>query len=90
MFFPVIHCHQPYLYDFVKNNAVYPDYEAEPYRIEFAPDEQPPDWLRIENNQLIADDVPELTGTSLKLNIVISNTAGGSSDPLPLILTIMK
>ncbi|WP_133141313.1 Ig domain-containing protein [Legionella moravica] len=88
---PILYPGQPYLYDFVENNDVYPEYHDAPYEIQFAEGFNPPDWLRLEQNQLIADMVPpEIVNEDLEIKIMIKNIPGGLSNEYILSLTIMN
>ncbi|MDI1351569.1 MAG: putative Ig domain-containing protein, partial [bacterium] len=55
---PMIYPGQSFIYDFVANKDIYPEYSDAPYEIKFAEGFNPPPWLRLENNRLIADLVP--------------------------------
>ncbi|MFI4918371.1 MAG: hypothetical protein ACHP65_02330 [Legionellales bacterium] len=83
---PLVYPGQAFFYDFVANADVYPEFDDEPYVIEFAKNHSHPSWLKIENNQLIADEVPELNEYKIELSIIIKNRAGGSSDVITLAL----
>lgn len=86
---PVLQKGQSYLYDFVSNKTIYPDFSDVPYRIDFAKDCNNPYWLRLENNQLIADLVPDTLSPLQKICLQLSNTPGGSSKPIPIDLTVL-
>jgi len=81
---------QSYLYDFVKNKDVYPLYEAAPYIIEFAAGASNPSWLKIVNNQLIAEKVPVLPDSTQSIYVTIRNTPGGLSEVIKLPLTVVN
>lgn len=70
---------QAFVHDFVENRDIYPEYDDAPYVIQFAEGYDHPTWLRLENNKLIADLVPEDLDYIIYLNLVIKNIPGGSS-----------
>lgn len=73
---PNFYAGKSYLCDFVANNAVFPN--DIPYAVEFAPDFPIPQWIRLEDNKLIADRVSdEEQFTSIYL--VLKNVPGGAS-----------
>jgi hypothetical protein len=76
---PMLYPGQAFFYDFVANNDIYPEYDDAPYEIKFANDFNPPTWLRIERNKLIADMVPEHVAHIINIKIVITNIPGGPS-----------
>jgi hypothetical protein len=86
---PIIYPGQPYTYDFVANNDIFPEYEDAPFEIQFAEDYIPPAWLKLENNKLFSDEVPNELETDIEINIVIKNIPGGASHSIPLSITIM-
>lgn len=81
---PMLYPRQSYFYDFVENRDVYPEYDEEPYQINFAEGYDHPSWLRIENNKLIADLVPDDINFVTEINLVITNIPGGSSHVITL------
>ncbi|CAM2766652.1 hypothetical protein [Legionella worsleiensis] len=87
---PMLYSGQPYIYDFTANNDVYPEYEQIPYTIKFAKDFTPPAWLRLEDNRLISDYVPENISRLVNIKVVIKNIPGGKSGEIQLILRAMK
>lgn len=87
---PMLYCGQSYFYDFIENNDVSPAYHDAPYEIKFAEGFEHPNWLRIENNQLIADNVPEDISSDLNIHLIITNTPGGASKVISLMLTAMN
>ena len=87
---PMVYPGQPFAYDFVQNKDIYPEYNDAPYEIKFAEDFTPPTWLRIENDKLISDLVPENIDEDFIIKIIIKNIPGGSSDVYPLSLTVMN
>ncbi|MBA2657778.1 MAG: hypothetical protein H0U70_12485 [Tatlockia sp.] len=87
---PLVHPGISFEYDFVANNDIYPDYNEAPYLIELATEYINPAWLRIENNRLIADFVPEnLSKKSYELHLTIKNIPGGRSEVIKLTLYAM-
>lgn len=80
---------QPYFYDFVEHQDVFPEYDDIPYTIKFADGSKPPAWLKIENNKLIAELVPNTVNSDFDIDLVISNTPGGESTPVTLSLTVI-
>ena len=77
--FPDLQMEQPYLYDFVANHDVYPDYNEMPYTVEFAEGYEHPDWLKIEDNKLIAVEVPYVKWRFERVYLTVRNTLGGIS-----------
>jgi hypothetical protein len=76
VFCPNFYSGKSYLCDFVANNAVFPNDIT--YTVEFAPDFPIPQWIRLEDNKLIADRVSdEEQFTSIYL--VLKNVPGGAS-----------
>ena len=86
---PMLYPGQPFFYDFVANSDIYPEYEDAPYEIKFAENYEHPTWLRIEENKLIADFVPEDIDDDIDINVVIKNIPGGLSGVYQLSLTAM-
>ena len=86
---PLFYAGQPYSYDFVAFNDVEPGYKDSPYTVEFADGHPIPEWIRIEENKLISDNVPNNLGTQ-HLFITVKNVPGGKSEVLTLNLVIMK
>ncbi|WP_028388367.1 Ig domain-containing protein [Legionella fairfieldensis] len=80
---------QPYFYDFVANREVSPEYEEIPYVIELAENYQNPSWLRIENNRLIADLIPQIDTSEQLVYVTLRNIPGGPSKVFPLKLYVM-
>lgn len=87
---PMLYPDQHFFYDFVKNKDIYPAFEDIPYEVKFAEGFEHPHWLRIENNQLIADSVPTNIRTKIPLKLIITNTPGGSSEVISILLTAMN
>ncbi|KGP64423.1 hypothetical protein EP47_11695 [Legionella norrlandica] len=88
---PLIYPGQSFSHDFVANKDVYPEYEDFPYEISFSKGGEGPSWLKIENNQLIAKQVPEqLNESMIEISIIIKNRPGGKSPPLKLSLMVMN
>lgn len=87
---PMLYSGQPYIYDFVANNDIYPEYDQTPYQIKFAKGFTPPSWLRIEDNRLISDAVPDDIGRIIDIKLVIKNVPGGTSGENHLKLRVMK
>lgn len=87
---PLIYPGQSYRYDFNANRDVYPEYDSIPYEIKFASEDSHPYWLKIENNRLLADKVPEDIDSIIKIHIIIKNIPGGQSEPIALFLKVMK
>jgi len=86
---PIFNIGEEYRYDFVSFKDIYPDYSIIPYTVELAKGYDNPPWLRIENNQLVANNVPDdLDDNQPMLFIVITNIPGGASHVLPLSLYI--
>ena len=86
---PIFYAGQAYFYDFVTCNDVIPTYSDIPYVVELAKGYNNPEWLRIEDNKLIVDNVPEQLKANQKLFITIKNIPGGISEVLPMSLVIM-
>lgn len=87
---PMVYSGQPFFYDFIENKDIYPEYESIPYKIKFAHGYPHPEWLRIENNKLMSDMVPDNPGTVNSINLVINNLPGGSSKRVTLTLMSMN
>ncbi|KTD42348.1 Ig domain-containing protein [Legionella quateirensis] len=88
---PIVYPGQPYTYDFVANNDIYPEYQNAPFEIHFADDFIPPDWLRLQENKLISDLVPpDVVNEDIDIKIVIKNIPGGLSEEYLLSLAIMN
>ncbi|KTD27028.1 Ig domain-containing protein [Legionella maceachernii] len=87
---PTVYPGQPFYHDFVLNHDIFPEYEAIPYAVEFAKDHEKPSWLRIEDNKLIADLVPEMEQQFLRIYLTIKNIPGGKSEIIPLSLFVMN
>lgn len=87
---PIVYPGQPFIYDFVANKDISPEYNDAPYEIKFADGFNPPDWLRLEENKLISDMVPEDIYGDIDIKIVIKNIPGGSSGEYLLSLIIMN
>lgn len=68
-----------YVYDFVANNDVDPEYKDFPYAIELAKGYDNPGWVRIEANKLIIDEVPSDLISEQLIYITIKNIPGGRS-----------
>lgn len=86
MILPMLHPGQPYFYDFVEHADVYPEFSDMPYTIQFHEDYIKPDWIRLENNTLKADLIPETLTSPVTLHIVIKNKPGGQSELVELYL----
>jgi hypothetical protein len=87
---PVIYEGQPYFYDFNANNAVYPDQKDFPYTVEFAEGYDNPSWLRLENNKLIADNIPEDLEYFTDVFLTVKNVPGGISQVQHISLFFMR
>ena len=87
---PMLYPSQSYFYDFVEHNDVYPEYTDVPYEINFAEDFVHPLWLRIENNKLITELIPEKISKDVWIRVEIKNTPGGKSTVYRLKLKVMR
>lgn len=87
---PIFYAGQPYFYDFVDCNDIDPEYANIPYTVELAKGYNNPEWLRIEDNKLIADRVPDNLKKMQQMFITIKNIPGGESKVFSLPLFIMK
>lgn len=87
---PIMYPGQNYIYDFVEYAEIVPEFAVIPFEVSLDEHSQNPAWLRVENNKLIADLVPEDVDPNLTINIVITNTPGGKSDVIKLPINIMK
>ncbi|ARH01210.1 Ig domain-containing protein [Legionella micdadei] len=87
---PTVYPGQPFYHDFVLNHDIFPEYEDTPYVVEFAQTHEKPCWLRIEDNKLIADLVPDLEEQFLQIYLTIQNVPGGKSEVIPLSLFVMN
>lgn len=83
---PMVYPGQKFFHDFVEHRDVSPEYEDTPYKIQFAEGSEHPEWLKLENNKLSADPVPEDLESDLSINLVIKNIPGGSSEVITLYL----
>lgn len=81
---------QSYFYDFVENQDIFPDYSVTPYTIKFADSDEHPSWLKIKDNKLLAELVPDDIDSDFNIHLVISNIPGGESTPITLGLTVMS
>lgn len=79
---------QAYFYDFQANKDIYPDFDDVPYEISFADEFEHPPWLRIKDNRLIADLVPDIDESFIRIYIKIKNKPGGESPALALTLEV--
>ncbi len=86
---PPVFAGQPYRYDFSTCLDVSPLYSSMPFVLAFASGYPVPSWLRIENNQLIADEVPDEIGIMDAIYVTITNTPGGQSEALRVPITII-
>ena len=86
----MLYAGQPYLYNFIELNDVEPRYNDIPYTVQFAKGYNNPEWLRIEDNKLIADKVPNNLDQNQNIYITIKNIPGGTSAVLPLSFIIME
>jgi len=87
---PLLYAGQSYEYDFVANNDVHPEYSDIPYVVELAKDANNPPWIRMENNKLIIDKVPNNLPQTQEVFITIKNVPGGQSEVYPLSLDVME
>lgn len=76
---PPLYKGQCYFYDFNDCSAITPEYRLIPYFVELERGYDNPDWLRIESNRLIADDVPRDAQNKQRVFFSIKNTPGGQS-----------
>lgn len=87
---PILYAGQSYVHDFTQNRDIMPEYQDIPFTVALAPNTKNPDWVRIENNQLIIERVPDdLDQPQQTIYITITNIPGGQSGVLPLELLIM-
>lgn len=84
-----LHPGQPYLYDFKYYNDVFPEYKDAPYTITFAEGYEHPSWLKLENNQLIAESVPDSVIEDFEIAVKIHNKPGGDSEDILLVLYVI-
>ncbi|MCL9685784.1 hypothetical protein [Legionella maioricensis] len=87
---PMLYPGQPFSYDFVANKDIYPEYNDAPYEIKFASGFNPPNWLRIEENKLISDLIPDDIDYVVNIKVVIKNIPGGLSGENLLSLRVMN
>ncbi len=87
---PMVYTGQPFFYDFVANRDIYPEYDDAPYEVKFAEKSEHLDWLRIEDNKLIADMVPEIRDRHINIKVVIKNIPGGMSEVYSLRLKVIN
>lgn len=86
----LLHAGRPYVFDFSTFNGITPTYQEFPFMVELASDAKNPPWLRIENNQIIIDNVPqEEINRKLTLLITLQNRPGGKSAVIPVPLLII-
>lgn len=83
---PFLYPGQPFLYDFVEHDDVSP--ADIPYRVELAREYDNPEWLRITDNKLIADEVPNDLTKDQIIFIKIRNIPGGESGVFTFSLAI--
>ncbi len=86
--FPRLQPGQAFFHDFVASRDVYPEYEDAPFTIEFDESAEHPYWLRLEDNKLIVDKVPEDVEGFIFFRIIIKNIPGGASEPVELLLRV--
>lgn len=86
---PIAYPGQAFEYDFVANRDVYPEYEDISYEVQFAEGYQPPYWLRLENNKLVASEIFDMDD-DINIRLVIKNTPGGISETVTIPLKIMN
>lgn len=87
---PLLYPGQSYQYDFKGNHDISPDYAKSPYEVELASGYNNPLWLRIENNQLLVDEVPSDIEEPQLIFVTIKNIPGGISSVQSISLTMMK
>ncbi len=86
---PLMHRGKSYVYDFVAHRDIEPLYEDYPYSIELAKGYDNPEWVRIEDNKLIIDRVPEHIKLMKQVYVTIRNTPGGMSNVLSFPLYVI-
>ncbi len=84
---PIFYKGHSYVYDFVSNRDVYPDFNSTPYTIELAKDKNNPKWVRIESNKLIIDEVPNVRPQQ-QVYVTVKNIPGGVSEVITLDLFV--
>lgn len=87
---PLVFEGHAYFHDFVANHDVYPDNSDIPYQVELAAGYNNPFWLRIEDNKLVVDKVPDNLNQIEPLFITIKNLPGGKSEVIELQLFVMN
>lgn len=87
---PILFPNQPYQFDFANSTGINPNYTEDAFTVSFAKDYTHPNWIYIQNNQLIAEEIPELETQEISLYLEIKNTPGGSSGVIPVKLQIIN
>lgn len=88
---PFFYAGQPYVFDLTTFDGIYPEYRDFPYKVEIADGHPHPSWLRIEDNKIIVDKVPEdERDLNPQLYVTIQNAPGGISAAIPITLYIMR
>lgn len=87
---PILYAGQPYFYDFASSTDIIPEYKDIPYSVELAKNYNNPAWLRLEENKLIADKVPEHLNQDPQIFITIKNIPGGKSKVITIDLFLMN
>ena len=81
---------QSFSHNFVDNRDVYPEYKDIPYVVELAKGADNPIWLRIEDNKLIVDEVPDNLPQKVTVYVTIKNVPGGQSEVYPISLYVAE
>ncbi len=88
---PVLYAGQPYVFDFASFGGINPEYRDFPFNVELANGFDNPSWLRIEDNKIIIDNVPNNEmDHEPTLFITMQNRPGGKSAVIPITLFIMR
>lgn len=88
---PLMYAGQSYLFDFKRFNGISPAYQDVPFNVELADGFENPSWLRIDDNQIIVDQVPTYEmPKNPTLYITMQNRPGGKSAVIPIPLYIMR
>lgn len=86
---PLLNQGQAYIFDFVLNEAIYPNFQDYPYEVHISndcPGIRNPSWLMVHENKLTCEKVPSVGRKSVAICLQIANTPGGLS--LPVVLTM--
>lgn len=87
---PILYPRQACQYDFVANRDIYPEFDEAAYVVELEKNANNPDWVRIEDNKLLIDEVPEGLAPVIPIFLSITNVPGGKSEIYTLNLYVIS